>query len=92
MNPERIRTGAFFAAGLLLFVQFLLQQVDEGLHPSGIVLIGAAAIFVGLGILRIRNPTPARSAQSLGIVEFVLLVLVGVLALVTLGLAALVLF
>lgn len=92
MNRERLRTAAFFVAGILLLAQFVLQQMDEGIDASGIVLIAAAGIFLGLAIVRFRAPRRSdASDDGLGIVEVALLALVGVLAIITLGLAALVL-
>lgn len=92
MNRERLRTTAFFAAGTLLLAQFVLQQIEEGVDASGVVLIAAAGIFLGLGIVRIRAPRRTdQPEEGLGVVEVALLALVGVLAVITLGLAGLVL-
>ena len=90
MNRETLRTFAFAAAGLLLLAQFFLQQIDGGLQASGIVLVAAAGIFLGLAVLRIRSPERDHSQEGIGVVEIGLLALVGVLGLITAGLAALV--
>ena len=90
MHSQRVRTLALFGAGSLLLVQFIIQQIEGGIQPSGIVLVAAAAIFLGLGVLRIRDPPPQGTETGIGIIEVGLLALVGVLALITLGLAALV--
>lgn len=88
MNRQRIRTIVFFLAGLLLAAQFALQQLAEGVEPSGVILLAAAAILIGLAIMRVRSPRPT-DREGLGIVEWALLVLLAVLLLITAGLGVL---
>lgn len=88
MNPQRLRTIVFFLAGLALAAQFAIQQLAEGVEPSGIILLAAAAILIGLAIMRVRAPTPT-DREGLGIVEWALLVLLAVLLVITAGLGVL---
>lgn len=91
MGPAHVRTIAFIAAGLLLSVQFVLNQYGQPFQPSGVILLFAALIFLGLGVVRIRNPGPAGASSGYGIVDFLLVTFVVVLAVITTGLGALVL-
>ena len=92
MYRHQVRTGAFLIAGGLFLSQFLISLYEDPFLPGDLPLIVAAVICVGLGILRLRAPPPETPRTGFGVVEWALLVLVGFLAIVTVGLAGLVLF